>query len=403
MFDVMFSIISGQPDPNFLPLLDKYYSPRELVLCVTDSMKVKADHFIKGIDGLLQKNVQPIILSITDENNLNEFQDKLEEKVKEYIASNKSIVFNITGGTKLMTIAMMSLWLKYQEHITPIYLEIKENKFRIFKSYTNNRFEIEESNYVVKKNFDFESYFKARGIFFEKSNDQFVLPAAAKRQFFEKILDSSIVSKRFISVLNNLCHSREEVEVSSNIRDRFKQLFSDLKDYVEIKESIKDQKIFLKMFFKQNRWQAAKYFGGGWLEDYCYEVIKEQVGGQNVVLNSLIYRDSNDRKNSSNELDVCFFYKGTLYVIEAKTINFSKGHVDENGRLIEKDPQDIIHKLISMGDDFGLKTKLCLISFNKLPDYLYERAKDKHIQVFQDEDISDLKEFKGKLRAWITK
>ena len=425
MFDVMFSIASGQPDPNLLPLYDQNFRPRELILFVTEEMQFKAQDFVSAIKDALPKKATADIVKVSGEKDINEFRKKIEEKINTYLSENKSIVFNLTGGTKIMSIAAFSVYKKYSEHITAIYLNINDNKFTVFKGFNGDDFIYAEEDLNIRKNFDFKTYFGARGIDLEVLDDELKIPTAIKEAFYNKILDPSVTSQDFMSFFNSLCKGaildkkyRKDsgkkplvlYEADKTTCAKLEDIFKDLSDYVSVIRERDDNTNKVCLIWKNtsNGAPHAKYFAGGWMEDYCYKLVKEIVGSNNVLKNVRIERKKerviSDPNGSPNELDVCFFYNSTLHVIEVKTVSFKpkKSNTPTNeDHSTRKDNQDYIHKLISIGTDLGLKTKLALVSFNKITDSLEKRAQEKKIKVFSDDQVKDPKIFRENLKKWI--
>ena len=92
-----------------------------------------------------------------------------------------------------------------------------------------------------------------------------------------------------------------------------------------------------------------------------------------------------------NEFDVMFFYKCTLYVIEAKTNSWDKKNTTQN----------ILHKLSSLGKDIGGKTKLGIVSYYDFPNFIQKRAKDLNIQIISAANVWNENNFIQELKNWI--
>ena len=105
----MIIILSGQTDPNLLPVFDEKYKPSELVIVATKLAKISA---FRSALAQHVKVSDSSIINIEDPYSIAETSLKITHKLKELIQAGKSVLINITGGTKLMSIGAYEAWKK---------------------------------------------------------------------------------------------------------------------------------------------------------------------------------------------------------------------------------------------------------------------------------------------------
>ena len=99
-YDIHVCLVSAQAAPNLLPILDSEFKPKKTIFLVSKAMKQRAEYLAKTFEKL---NVKVELKNISDEFNFGLMEDEIFKLVEEY--ENESIALNVTGGTKLMSIA----------------------------------------------------------------------------------------------------------------------------------------------------------------------------------------------------------------------------------------------------------------------------------------------------------
>ena len=99
-YDIHVCLISAQAAPNLLPILDSEFKPKKAIFLVSKTMKQRAEYLAKTFEKL---NVKVKLKNISDEFNFGLMEEEIFKLVEEY--ENESIALNVTGGTKLMSIA----------------------------------------------------------------------------------------------------------------------------------------------------------------------------------------------------------------------------------------------------------------------------------------------------------
>ena len=102
-YNIHVCIVSDQPIPNYVPVLDNTFRPREVILLVTDRMRQKAE----ALDQTLKTRcgVKTRQIAIASEYDMQEMEDKVLGELIALDEAKENIALNLTGGTKLMAIA----------------------------------------------------------------------------------------------------------------------------------------------------------------------------------------------------------------------------------------------------------------------------------------------------------
>ncbi len=386
MFDVMMVIISGQTDPNLLPIYDDHYKPDRLVVVVTKKMEGEIDTFINGLPEAVKFNPQTDIIKIDDDNNIDEVQAKVATKLKKLVSQEKKAILNFTGGTKLISIGAYSAWKEFSDKVTAIYVDINSDKILEYTAQGMTAI-------PYKGKISFEQYFGARKVSFNTPDLDDAFEELSK-SFAKKVSALSNENKKqCIKFINRLIFNYTDYN-----GDTVKFKGKELPTLRELLKDFSDQKLIELSEDPANHCQltrcednVCKLLGGGWLEDHCYNTvcnILKRFPASPVCKNAELLT----KEGVKNEYDVMFLFKGTLHVIEVKTISWGQN---------DHKQQDIIHKLNSLGKKFGLKTKLCLVSYHRPPRYILDRALEDNIEVIDDRNVWTDRFFEDKLKSWI--
>jgi len=133
--------------------------------------------------------------------------------------------------------------------------------------------------------------------------------------------------------------------------------------------------------------EAARYLGGGWLEEYAWLVARE-LRPDDVRLG--LEGDWEGTKRGRNELDVVIVHRNRLLLIECKT--------SRHGRDLQDDAA-LLYKLDSVGDDVrGLFGEVMLLSAREPSALINDRADHHQIQVMGPERLPTLQR---DIRDWM--
>ena len=384
-FGTQICIISDQVDANLIPVLSKETRPNQLILLVSEKMQSRARDFVEAVKSLVKCE----IVDVKDIYDIDAIETLMLEVCSGLDIQNT--VVNITGGTKPMSIACFSICSQLKipffymgtDNVVQLFIPglVDSDKPRVTKSILN--LDLSEKHF-------FNHYIKAHGFNSVQSGEQYrYLSEGQQEAFFARVMTGDM--SKAIFALNGLSANARNKTLTIEIEKKFipeklNSLLDVLTDFgwVEVKKTQNEGHLSLAYRDEDIR----RFLNGIWLELYVEKQLK-------AILPSVrIYRGLKaEAQRYSNELDLVFFYENKVYVIEAKTLDFSDS---DNSR------QDIIHKLKSVTSNFGgLNARSCLISFQKLPPYLLDRAVDAGIFVIQGNDLRPETSLQGKLKQWI--
>ncbi|OBX09337.1 Card1-like endonuclease domain-containing protein [Gallibacterium genomosp. 3] len=384
-FDIHFCLISAQAAANLLPVFNPEFMPKSVVFFVSNSMKKNAV-FLKQV--FEQQQIKVKLINLVDEFDFAKTTEQFITEVEKY--ENENVALNVTGGTKLMSIAAVDAFNCLSKPV--FYVDTEKN--RILSLSRNDQGQW-ISPLPLNTKIKLENYLSAYGKKLIKKlnieiNQEWL-------SIFEPFLKNYKDNHNLIPLLNKFASSsinngyRYTLDKKESNIQKLNAFLTDL-DYRGIinfnGETIN---------FKKRR--NNEFLNGGWLEDYVYTQLKEikkideiilnaEVTNENYQLNKNEYIDEN--KGNKNEFDIIFLAKNKLHIIECKTQIMTK----EGGVKSE----DILYKLETLKDYGGLMTKKCLVSYCDVPTNILNRAKSLNIKIIQKDEIYRIKEL---IQAWI--
>lgn len=370
-------MVSAQPAPNLLPLLDEFLRPEKVVLMVTPQAKEKAV-FLENVIRPLGLRIQKILLSGADN------YEAIQETLLTLLSNEEigTIALNATGGTKWMAIAAQDV---FRIHGSPVFYVNIQNDTVLFLGE-------QKEPQKLQKRIKLDMFMNAYGYSVNANiKPQGLLPE--HRELCQRLVSMVCEWEGALGQLNSLASLAEEtgtLQVSTRALEQRENIYlrNVLKE-LQIAGLLEHREGGIVQFRDAN---SRTFSNGGWLEAYV-----------NMLLNSLksdgILQDS-PRPNivvrkvdsgSSNELDVAFIANNHLHIIECKTKRLSGVRAGMTGA-------NTVYKLDSISSLGGLGTRSMLVSYRRLKDADHQRAKDLGIRVIEAEKIKNLK---SHLRDWI--
>lgn len=308
------ALVSEQTIPN-VQFLKWFYTKEQKTVDVlfvsTNQMeKVKKAECIKEAVNFEAKIINKSSVIEVNANSLHDTQSKLKSALNKI--ENTRIVFNITGGTKLMSIAAYEL-AKEMESCEIFYQPIKSDLQQLFPNY---------EKFPVNETVSLKETFIANGIEYSMSND------CVKNYDFNKD-----VYERLIEPNRDILTSIVCLQSQQWIKDLYKKNgvldFTKIDDNDYLKNKLSKLNTanvcrLLSDFDFDPKSISAKeifYLAGGWYEEYVYQKILEtyNIEKKNIALNVSIKTG-----NDLNELDVVFVDRNNvLRIIECKS--FAEG------------------------------------------------------------------------------
>lgn len=338
---VLICLVSEQTIPNvqFIKWYckDNIQKMRILFLSTRDMEKREKSKHIQAGLALIDKFLEYEVIT-TDENDIAATTEIFEK----YFCENRfyKTVVNITGGTKLMSLAAYQFFIK-RENTEIYYQPIGKPLQQLYP---------ETRGYDVFEILTLEEFLSSHGINYSFDN------ACVKDWDFNKTVFDLVVKdhhpliKKMVALQNNSWFkNRWKKKDFLNFEEIPDEKFSDIEGASVNKEEICG---LIGLFGFDPRKVAAadvRYITGGWFEEYVYQKICNEYGNvdeKNVALNVNISK-GNDR----NELDIIYLDRDNkLHVIECKSFLDGK----EGGKILN----DALYKLQAIiKSKFGLFVK----------------------------------------------
>ena len=311
---------------------------------------------IKNALGNTYKFVKNDNIILVNENSLENVQTEIEKFINNN--KHKSYITNITGGTKLMSIASYSVF--HDKPNSKIFYQPLGNDLQCLYPC------IEKHN--VNELLTLDEYMKAYGISFKYDSK------CLKDFEFNKNVNKNIIGE---------CRELVKSIVSMQNNSYFKNIFK-RKDSIDFTQ-IPDEKFVTEKGSKINKDEVLeviknfgfditkishsqlKYITGGWFEEYVYQKIKteQKLDDDKIALNVSI-----NKNNDKNELDIVYIdSKNKLHVIECKSFIDEK----KDSKLLT----DTLYKTQAIKTKFGLNVASAIYTKSKITkDSALNRAKD---------------------------
>jgi len=365
-FKIHLALLSDQMVPNVIPALDDAIKPDKIILCESDSMKKKEKAEILS-KFFKTKNIETECVSMGNAYDFEEMQN-IFTKIAER-NSNEELAINLTGGTKLMSIAAQNIFSVCGGY-TCFYVVPKEDKIVVFDPGVDN-----VSEYFLKDQIKLNDYFKIHGYdVISKKTAKGFKPDKNSIEITEKISrHSNIYTLKSISKLNKLATNRRELNslaIKPMLYEEDEPLFELFCDHNYIDE-------FDGNFIKFSDKKSREYCGGIWLEEYIHLGLSKIKDTFQDFATSVEIIDQNGTKN---ELDAVFIYRNNLYILEAKTA------------LVDKKGSDFIYKIDSLKSRTGLYTTPIIVSLRVFKKEEKQRAEKYGIKLIETHDITKLDE-----------
>lgn len=336
---VQLCIVTGQPLANLIPILQE--NPARVALAVSEGMTAEADSFeqtlamagwadelVDRFEGLPATGYDGIFLRALE----------IEEAL---IARHPgcSIVYNATGGNKLMAMAFGSVFGAGTEKRRVIYVDTPGRSIEVLHPRS-------EPPVPMASVLNLELYLKAEGktVRSRQDSDPVWREAADIRKPATRFLANNadqlgwLVSQfnRQLGPFHGSGDSPSALRLEGRPRGLALRALERLvetgvlapgKDHSEWRLGAPD---------------AMKYLSGAWLEEYVWLVARD-CGVDEVALSLTMTDDFARKADLRNEIDVAVVHANQLLLIECKTGNLARDGKD----------QDTVYKLDSLADQAG--------------------------------------------------
>lgn len=365
-FDVHVCLVSGQPLPNFIPVLAEEFRPQEVILLATEAMAEKAVTLAEVIWRRCRIKAQ--IMSLRDEYDMQSVGDKVWDLLVNI--DKDKVALNVTGGTKLMAIAAYGMFRDAQYPV--FYFTAKDNQVLLLDS--EEHFVLQPPKIKIEDYLQLHGYPVREGYPIHRQHQRYM------PNLWRELANGIDNFAESISALNYVIAKANglvaEIPAWSN------KHLNQLLNLFEENGLLTLEKGKIHFIDKE----AKNYVGGGWFEDYVFDIVKRIPGIQDVALNVQI-ENASDKTKQYNELDVVVLANNVLHVLEVKTIKFTGN---------KKAADDILYKLETLKKLGGLRTQTALISYRETSDpgqinSIRDRAEGAGINLIERKDLKGLK------------
>lgn len=262
--------------------------------------------------------------------------ESIEQKLQEiYKASGEEYFVNITGGTKLMSIAVNDFF-KSKTNATIYYLTGRNNQVI---NLTKNQ----KSSLQCK--ITLEEYLTSYGIVIKSgSQNKPNYPFEIAKSFYQEFLQAKPENIQLLQELRNHIQIKDRKSTEFEVKN-----FENLNELLEAISFEHKGKISRK---------DAEYLTGKWLEEYVFHQIKLKLKFTEDFIRVGLYLQKEGIYKTENDFDVMFIYENELYIIECKTSH----KIEKKNKLNE-----YIYKLDALQKEFGLFAKYFIFTLGDLP------------------------------------
>lgn len=375
-------LISEQAAANLLPALDARLKPQKIVLVVSGKMQRRAEH-LKGV--FKESAIQLADCILSDEHDFHQTENELLELAAGL--EGDEVVLNITGGTKLMSIAAQSVAAAYGWRM--FYVDADTDRvIWLGKD--------EAPPQPLQQQLRLPHYLRSYG--FELTRKPVRTQATPDQQTLTQNLVQQVGSlKDALADLNWLAQGAEErrslsAQLDARQRDS-RSLDVLLRDFEKARAlTVKDDRIHFAS-------DAARDFvKGGWLELHAIQAVHEVTGPLNIRDKAMGLEVQDSATHTRNELDIAFMARNRLFVIECKTARIDKpqGSTD---RPTPPKANDTLFKLAENCRRIGgYGTRGMLVSYRELKEPELKLAKALNVEVVAGRQIADLA---SRLKRWV--
>ena len=319
--------------------------------------------------------------------------EAIKDTILGWIAVNRpsQIIFNITGGTKLISIAQDQI-----AQSSSRYECVYQNRGRNEIVWYNRP--VGQQCYPLNLPENIENRLQAHG-FTTTSNISFLALPASHFHYIIKMqqyMQADIIkTQSLVRLLNALTadllqQSEDSFPKTINIKESnvYKNCKTWLNQLAKIPNSYFTHDTAANTLTFENK-AAVAFVSGTWFEvltglwiNQHYQNRSQEDSGVDVKI-GLKFKKSSD----GNEIDVAYIKSSYLHLMECKTVNWHKQESPTNAVNRE------LHKLQSISDVGGLNTHKYFVSLFDISAESLRVAKDKNITVIHGKQLRDFAEY----------
>lgn len=358
------NIVSEQTLPNYLFIKEMYEKGDNVIWIVSKAERIQTA--VKCLKNTLDNIADKIIYL---ENGSEENMQCIKEVLQKNIDKQENFVVNLTGGTKIMALAVYDFFRNNITNTEFYYIPFPKNI--IVDISTQN---VKQIMYRISV----EEYLKLYNLKIQSQGRQDgALTFKDAKCMYSKMY---YLQNDYLVELKELRELKEKNKFKGNSKNKYKNknqsfLYDEI-DKVKLNENDINRAKRIKDFILNNNiptlseegkigYKDMVYITGGWFEDFIFYLTKAIEKPDDIVLGLEILKQ--DAEQSKNELDVVYTKDNKFYIRECKT-GFEK----------EKMFNEIVYTATAIKSLFGLSTKSAVYCYReKLSDKDDEQARMK--------------------------
>ena len=375
---------TGHPEANLESaryFLENKSDIEKITILSTDFMMQsgKTELLMQSLKEIFNKEIQILDLpSGHEEHDMFGIENLLIEWAQSQPAKAR-FIFNVTGGTKLMSIALDRTAMLLGPSRAECFYQSRDQHL-VWYQRKNNK-----TIYSMNSNLNLQQRIFARG--YQITKQQPLTEIAIEQLRYAEIMIDIMKNdfhkgRRFCSFINKLAAISDDKEMLSLF---YPQMQQEEAEGLAILADITQQAFFsfdkIENKITFNDENSRDFMKGGWLEVYagyeCYKALIHLAPTAELAINVEL-----KKKDTPNEMDVMFIHHAYLYCIECKTAK----------TMASETAKDVLYKLSALQDFGGINQKRAVVSLYNLKDYNLTRAENADIKIFQEKELLNLSE-----------
>lgn len=344
MKNMLVSLISDQTIPNVQLIKEFDYQIDKYLFITTSSMEKK------GVRNSIIRACKIDESKLLEQIEVDQFSfDDIENELDKIdFEGYDRIVVNLTGGTKVMTLAAFDYFKEVGAEI--YYVTGHEDELiKVSPGRTKKKEKIRSSVNVSE-------YLESYGFTITQTEESGIDTSYSKT-FFDLFTNNKLDKySNLINLLRTKFRSKNSLKLSS---------IDGLEAFInEIDFPLKDRNKE-----KMNKYEV-KYITGEWFEEYVANRVKEELNlTEEFIATGLQITKKNRRgENVPNEMDVVFVFKNKIYVIECKTSVFYDEEQADGTFKSKSIIGETLYKSDSLKQGLGLFTNTFLFILDSISD-----------------------------------
>lgn len=390
---IQIAIVSDQPLANLIPAL--MYRPERILLISSDGMTARG--VTKHLESILKSEGFAVdVEGGAPDVNMREiyaFAEKVYDRLNER-HPNAELVFNATGGKKLMSIGFTEVLRGIATQI--IYTDTEHGQIEFLPGKGITPQEPSRMTDVL----NVRRYLSAQSLNClgsQSDNPEYLATLQSRKSAAKFLAMNAEKLDKFFPTMNWLADNalkksdnREEVLADPlqklNCPPDRNSIWADALRELKKAKCIGWTEGECEIGFVSA--EGARFVRGGWLEEYAFHVLRDEKPFD-VRLGTRVVSKRGEK--AENEFDVLACNSNQLLFVECKTLKFTEG----------KNDNDTAYKIKSLGDVArGLFGETWLLTAQKPTELLIERSRQARFRLIGP---SELPKLRNLVREWLRK